>query len=59
MEITFSTATLVLMVVQLVFFAFGYGRLSQKVDDFCKRADRLEDRLNKFEAKYSARTPGL
>jgi len=41
-----------LVLVQLIAFAYGYGKLSQKVNDICKKAgensgriDRLEDRL--------------
>ncbi len=40
-----STATLIVVVLNLIAFAFTYGKLSQKVDDACKRLESLERRI--------------
>lgn len=37
--------TLLLIVIQLVLFAFGYGKLSQKVDDACAKVNKMWDKL--------------
>ncbi len=37
-----SVSTLVLIITQLVVFAFGYGKLNQKMTDVCRRMDKLE-----------------
>jgi len=34
------------LVVQIGLFAYGYGKLNQKVSDLCGRISRLEDKLN-------------
>ena len=35
-----------LIIVQIGVFLYGYGKLSQKVDDLCKRVDKVDQRLN-------------
>lgn len=36
-------ATFVAVIVNLIVLAFSYGKLSQKVEDVCRRVDRLEN----------------
>ena len=31
-----------LLIVQLVGFTYGYGKLTQKVNDICRRLNRIE-----------------
>ena len=35
-----------LAICNLLAFAYGYGKLTQKVNDLCRRLDRLERRQN-------------
>ena len=35
-----------MVLVQIVMFAFGYGKISQKVSDLCKRVEGLEKKVN-------------
>lgn len=35
-----------LTIVNVIVVAYTYGKLSQKVADFCKRVDRMESKLN-------------
>ena len=35
-----------LAMVNISVFAYGYGKLGQKVSDLCRRVGRLEDILN-------------
>ncbi len=41
-----NISTLIVVVLNLIGFAFTYGRLSQKVDDACKRLESLERKIN-------------
>lgn len=38
--------TAILVVINIAIAAFSYGRLSQKVDDCCRRITRLENTAN-------------
>ena len=38
-----------LLVVQLVGFAYGYGKITQKLNDVCQKVQRNEMRLDKLE----------
>lgn len=35
----------ILVMINIILVAFTYGRLSQKVDDFCRRVDKLESKV--------------
>ena len=35
-----------MVLVQIIIFAFGYGKISQKVSDLCKRVEGLEKKVN-------------
>lgn len=41
----------ILVCVNIGAVAFSYGKLSQKVDDVCKRVTRLEGKSNPGEGK--------
>jgi len=34
------------VVLNIIMFAFGYGRLSERVKDYCARLERIETILN-------------
>jgi len=38
----------VLVIIQIAMFSFGYGKLSQKVNDACRRIGKLEEKVNGF-----------
>ena len=40
------TGIIVLVIVNIAVAAYSYGRLSQKVNDLCRRMDRLEAIVN-------------
>lgn len=44
-------AVIVLIVINIAIAAFGYGKLWQKVDGFCKRMDKVEKQVEKQEEK--------
>jgi len=35
-----------MVLMQIIMFAFGYGKISQKVSDLCKRVEGLEKKVN-------------
>ena len=35
-----------MVLVQIIMFAFSYGKISQKVSDLCKRVEGLEKKVN-------------
>ncbi len=39
---TISVATLILVVINLIVAAFSYGKLSQQVQETCRRVEALE-----------------
>jgi len=54
----------VLLVIQLVAFAYGYGQINQKVssidkrlNDISHRFDKIEERVNKIEVNVAKITP--
>jgi NRPS condensation-like uncharacterized protein len=40
-----------LIFLQLIAFAYGYGKLNQKVNDSCNRLTRIEKSLNGINSK--------
>lgn len=51
-------ATITLIVIQLIGFAYGYGKLNQKVgsidnrlNDLSHRFDKVEDRVGRLEGR--------
>ena len=42
----------ILIIVQITLFAFGYGKLSQKVTDYCNRIDKLEQKVGLIESSF-------
>lgn len=40
-----------LVVIQIGMFAYGYGKLRQKVDDLCKKVEDNTSRINNLETK--------
>ena len=42
-----SASIVVLVVANIAAVAFSYGKLSQKVNDLCRRIDRVEKAVNK------------
>ena len=41
-----TIATLVTVIVNLILAAFFYGKLTQKVEDVCRRMDKVEERFS-------------
>jgi len=46
-----TVGIIVLIVVNIALAAYSYGRLSQKVNDLCRRMDRVEKIINNSEKK--------
>lgn len=46
MELVGFASIGILVVIQIALFSFGYGKLKQKVDDHCRRLDRIEKLVN-------------
>ena len=44
----------VMIILNLTFFAYGYGKMSQKVDDLCSRLKRVEDKVDKINGGKDA-----
>jgi len=50
-ELTLGFITIILLVlIQIALFAYGYGKISQKVTDISKVVDKNVERLEKLES---------
>ncbi len=43
-----------LVIINIIIAAYGYGKLNQKVSDFCRRLEKVEGRVTKVEEKVNA-----
>lgn len=42
-----------MVLINIIIAAYGYGRLNQKVSDFCRRLEKVENRVGKVEEKVN------